>query len=207
VRQEQHACFRTIENIEQIFRAAKARGFEVFIFARYFHPTDKGWRFNGPLEIEEVVSGMFARKGVLNLNGLAGSGADWLERLRPYIQDGKTIMVAPHRVWGPGTNDLVLQLCKRRIGKIILGGMLANMCVESQPRELIEHGFEVAPRERCDRRTEASQMELRLHCRADQLCVSRACGLDDRTKPSRRWSAIHKTRTNPWSLLRRWANG
>jgi hypothetical protein len=28
--------------------------------------------------------------------------------------------------WGPQTNDLVLQLAKRRINKIILGGMLAN---------------------------------------------------------------------------------
>jgi nicotinamidase-related amidase len=47
-------------------------------------------------------------------------------------------------VWGPETNDLVLQLRKRRTGKIILGGMLANMCVESHLRELIEQGFEVA---------------------------------------------------------------
>jgi nicotinamidase-related amidase len=53
-------------------------------------------------------------------------------------------VVAPHRVWGPETSDLVLQLRKRRIGKIILGGMLANMCVESHLRELIEQGFEVA---------------------------------------------------------------
>jgi nicotinamidase-related amidase len=45
---------------------------------------------------------------------------------------------------GPETNGLVLQLRKRRIGKIILGGMLANMCVESHLRELIEQGFEVA---------------------------------------------------------------
>jgi nicotinamidase-related amidase len=97
-----------------------------------------------PLEAEEVASGMFARKGVLNLDGLAGSGADWLERFKPYIEDGKTIVVAPHRVWGPETSDLVLQLRKRRIGKIILGGMLANMCVESHLRELIEQGFEVA---------------------------------------------------------------
>jgi nicotinamidase-related amidase len=35
-------------------------------------------------------------------------------------------------------------LRKRRIGKIILGGMLANMCVESHLRELLEQGFEVA---------------------------------------------------------------
>jgi nicotinamidase-related amidase len=37
-----------------------------------------------------------------------------------------------------------LQLRKRGISKIILGGMLANMCVESHLRELIEQGFEVA---------------------------------------------------------------
>ncbi|WP_235613869.1 isochorismatase family protein [Streptomyces olivochromogenes] len=42
------------------------------------------------------------------------------------------------------TNDLVLQLRKRGIQRIILGGMLANMCVESHMRHLIEEGFEVA---------------------------------------------------------------
>jgi nicotinamidase-related amidase len=135
---------RTIENMERIFKAAKSRGFEVFISPHYFYPTDKGWKFNGALETDEATSGMFARKGVLNLDGLSGSGADWLERFKPYIEDGKTVVVAPHRVWGPETNDLVLQLRKRRIGNIILGGMLANMCVESHLRELIEQGFEVA---------------------------------------------------------------
>jgi nicotinamidase-related amidase len=53
-------------------------------------------------------------------------------------------VVAPHRVWGPETNDLVLRLRKRKISKIILGGMLVNMCVESHLRELLEQGFEVA---------------------------------------------------------------
>jgi nicotinamidase-related amidase len=134
----------TIENIERIFKAAKALGFEVFISPHYFYPVDKGWKFNGPLETDEATSGLFARKGVLNLDGLKGSGADWLERYKPYIEDGKTIVVSPHRVWGPETNDLVLQLRKRRISKIILGGMLANMCVESHLRELLEQGFEVA---------------------------------------------------------------
>jgi nicotinamidase-related amidase len=47
-------------------------------------------------------------------------------------------------VWGPQTNDLVLQLRKHRIGKVILGGMLANICVESHLRDLLEQGFEVA---------------------------------------------------------------
>src|SRR5271170_1207665 len=134
----------TIANMERIFKAAKARGFEVFISPHYFYPIDKGWNFNGPLETDEAASGMFARKGLYTSEGLEGSGADWLERFKPYIQDGKTIVVAPHRVWGPETKDLVLQLRKRRISKVILGGMLANMCVESHLRELIEQGFEVA---------------------------------------------------------------
>ena len=138
--QENH----TIENMDRLFKAAKAHGFEVFISPHYFYPTDKGWQFNGPLETDEATSGMFARTGILNLDGLDGSGADWLERFKPYIQDGKTIVVAPHRVFGPETNDLVLQLRKRRISKIILGGMLANMCVESHLRALLEQGFEVA---------------------------------------------------------------
>ena len=134
----------TIANMEMIFKTAKAQGFAVFISPHYFYPVDRGWKFNGPLETDEFAGGFFARTGVLNLEGLEGSGADWLERFKPYIQDGQTIVVAPHRVWGPETNDLVLQLRKRRIGKVILGGMLANMCVESHLRELIEQGFEVA---------------------------------------------------------------
>jgi nicotinamidase-related amidase len=31
----------------------------------------------------------------------------------------------------------------RRTSKVILGGMLANLCVESHRRELVEQGFEV----------------------------------------------------------------
>jgi len=69
-------------------KAAKAHGFEVFISPHYFYPTDKGWKFNGPLETDEATSGMFARKGVLNLDGFEGSGADWLERFKPYIENG-----------------------------------------------------------------------------------------------------------------------
>lgn len=134
----------TIEHMERIFRAAKAEGFAVFISPHYFYPTDHDWKFNGPVEADEVARGFFARTGVLKLDGLDGSGADWLARFKPYIDDGKTIVVAPHKVWGPETNDLVLQLRKRRIQKVVLGGMLANVCVESHMRELLEQGFEVA---------------------------------------------------------------
>jgi nicotinamidase-related amidase len=134
----------TVENMERIFKAAKANGYHVFISPHYFYPTDTDWKMNGPLEADEVRTHSFARKGSLTLEGFSSSGADWLDRFKPYIEDGKTIVVSPHKVFGPQTNDLVLQLRKRGIQKIILGGMLANMCVESHLRELLEQGFEVA---------------------------------------------------------------
>ena len=134
---------KTVENMERIFKAEKENGFEVFISPHYFFPTDSGWKFNGPLERDEVQTHMLARSGRLSLDGFSGSGADWLERFKPYIEDGKTVVVSPHRVFGPQTNDLVLQLRKRRISKVILGGMLANLCVESHLRDLLEQGFEV----------------------------------------------------------------
>ena len=87
---------------------------------------------------------MFGRKSALSLDGFQGSGADWLERYKPYIEDGKTIIVSPHKVYGPENNDLCLQLRKRGINKVIVAGMSANLCVEAHLRELLEQGFEVA---------------------------------------------------------------
>jgi nicotinamidase-related amidase len=135
---------RTVENMEAIFIAARENGYQVFISPHYFYPTDDGWTFNGPLETAELNTRTFARCGPLNLNDFDNSGADWLDRFKPYINDGRTIVVSPHKVFGPQTNDLVLQLRKRGISKVFLGGMLANMCVESHLRELLEQGFEVA---------------------------------------------------------------
>jgi len=63
--------------------------------------------------------------------------------LEPFIEDGQTIVASPHKVYGPETNDLVLQLRKRGIDSVILAGMSANLCVESHMRELLEQGFEV----------------------------------------------------------------
>jgi len=109
-----------------------------------FYPTDTHWKFDGPLEADEFKHHVFARSGPLTLAGFVNSGADWVDRFKPFIEDGKTIVASPHKVFGPQTNDLVLQLRKRGIGKVILGGMLANMCVESHLRELLEQGFQIA---------------------------------------------------------------
>ena len=36
---------RTVENMERIFKAAKAKEYAVFISPHYFYPTDSGWKF------------------------------------------------------------------------------------------------------------------------------------------------------------------
>ena len=134
----------TVANIESLFKAAKANNMPVFVSPHYYYPSDHGWKFEGALEKLMHTIGMFDRKGALTTEGFEGSGADWLESYKPYINDGKTIVSNPHKVYGPETNDLVLQLRKRGIDKIILGGMSANLCTESHMRELMEQGFEVA---------------------------------------------------------------
>jgi nicotinamidase-related amidase len=134
----------TVGNIERLFKAAKDNGFEVFISPHYYYPTDKGWKFGGTVENLMHEINMFNRDGALSLDGFKDSGADWLASLKPYIEDGKTVIASPHKVYGPENNDLALQLRKRGINKVILGGMSANLCVEAHMRELIEQGFEVA---------------------------------------------------------------
>ena len=134
----------TVEHIEQLLGAAKERGYDVFISPHYYYPTDNGWRFGGTVENMMHERCMFDRKGSLTVEGFSGSGADWLERYKPYISDGKTIIVSPHKMYGPESNDLALQLRKRGKSKVILGGMSANLCTEAHMRELLEQGFEVA---------------------------------------------------------------
>ena len=134
----------TVENIDSLFATAKANDIPVFVSPHYYFPTDHGWQFEGALEALMHHIGMFDRKGALTMESFEGSGADWLEQYKKYINDGETVVSSPHKIYGPETNDLVLQLRKRGIDKIILGGMSANLCTESHMRELMEQGFEVA---------------------------------------------------------------
>lgn len=134
----------TRENLERLMRAGKENNVPLFVSPHYYYPTDSGWRFEGALEKLMHNIDMFARKGPLTVQGFDGSGADWLARYKPYIEDGKTVVTSPHKIYGPETNDLALQLRKRGIDKVILAGMSANLCTESHLRELLEQGFEVA---------------------------------------------------------------
>lgn len=134
----------TVENIDRLFAAAQQSDLAVFISPHYYYPADHRWHFEGTLEKLMHSISMFDRKDPLILDGFQGSGADWLARYKKYIENSETVVVSPHKVYGPETNDLVLQLRKRGIDKIILAGMSANLCTESHMRELIEQGFEVA---------------------------------------------------------------
>lgn len=134
----------TVENIDRLFAAAKARDITVAVSPHYYYPTDHGWKFEGALEKLMHKIGMFDRKGALDLDGFEGSGADFMPQYKKYIEDGKTIVTSPHKVYGNDSNDLALQLRKQGVDQVILAGMSANLCTESHMRELIELGFEVA---------------------------------------------------------------
>ena len=133
----------TVENIDRLFAAAKATGMPVFVSPHYYYPHDHGWKFEGALESLMHKIGMFDREGPLSTTGLEGSGADWLEQYKKYIDDGETVVTSPHKVFGPESNDLILQMRKRGIDKVIVAGMSANLCAESHMRALVEQGFEV----------------------------------------------------------------
>lgn len=133
----------TVANIKSLMEAAKASGMQVFVSPHYYYPTDHDWQFGGTIEVLMHDINMFDRVGQLSVDGFSGSGADWLDEYKKYIEDGETVIVNPHKVYGPESNDLALQLRKRGINKVILAGMSANLCVEAHLRELTENGFEV----------------------------------------------------------------
>jgi nicotinamidase-related amidase len=134
----------TVAHIGELFRAAKLAGITVAVSPHYLFPTDKQWRFGDPLEQFMLAVGMFERRSPYTTDGFAGSGADFLPAYQPYILDGQTVIASPHKIVGPESNDLVLQLRKRGVNQVVLAGMAANLCVEGHLRELVEHGFEVA---------------------------------------------------------------
>ena len=133
----------TVEHLQQLLETAKSDDYDVFISPHYYYPTDRDWRFGGTVEKMMHEIHMFERSGPLNVDGFEGSGADWLPVLAPYINDGRTVIASPHKVYGPQSNDLALQLRKRGKSKVLLAGMSANLCVEAHLRELLEQGFEI----------------------------------------------------------------
>jgi len=135
----------TANNLEKLLRAAKQYGYLVFVSPHYYYPHDHAWEVpSTPLEDLAHQIGLLNRVNALSLEGFRGSGADFPERYKPYIEDGKTIVTSPHKAYSSSTNDLILQLRRRRIEKAIVAGPVGNLCVEAHMRDLVENGFEVA---------------------------------------------------------------
>ncbi|WP_203258463.1 cysteine hydrolase [Hyunsoonleella ulvae] len=134
----------TIENLETIFKLAEQYDIPVFVSPHYYYVHDHVWKFEGVLEKLMHNISMFDRGDQLKIEGFEGSGADWLPRYKKYIAKDRVVVTGPHKVFGPESNDLALQLRKQKIDKIILAGMSGNLCAESHMRELGENGFEVA---------------------------------------------------------------
>lgn len=134
----------TVANIETLFQLAQSNNMETFVSPHYYYPHDHEWEFGGVLEVLMHNIGMFDREGQLTTEGFESSGADWMPQYKQYIAGDNVVVTSPHKVYGPESNDLALQMRKKGIDKVIIGGMSANLCVESHMRELLEQGFEVA---------------------------------------------------------------
>ena len=134
----------TIANLKTLMETAVSTKTPLIISPHYYYPTDYCWTLKGGT-LEKLMHDihMYNRKGSLTLDGFEGSGADWLEEFKPSINHEKTVVCSPHKIFGPQNNDVVLQLQKLKIEKVILAGMSANLCVESHLRELLERGFDV----------------------------------------------------------------
>ncbi len=127
----------TVENLDALFAVAEEVGMPLFVSPHYYFEHDHQWHFEGTLETLMHSIGMFDRPSALDMTGFEGSGADWLESYKHYFEHDHVLVTNPHKVYGPDSNDLALQLRKKGVNKVILGGMSSNLCTESHMRSLI----------------------------------------------------------------------
>lgn len=133
----------TIDNIEKLMVAAKKNGTALAVDPLVYTALDGNWTHAGALQRQLLDMKALHREALNDPKGFENSGADFFARYKPYINDGKTIVVAPHKMYGPESNDLIYQLRSRGIDTVVLGGMVANLCVDSHMRALMENGFSV----------------------------------------------------------------
>jgi nicotinamidase-related amidase len=136
---------RTLDNLERLMSHASRAGVPIFISPHYYYPHDDRWVApRTPLEALAHEVGLVRRDAPWQIAGIDGSGADFPARYKPYIHAGDCTVTSPHKAYSASTNDLVLQLRRRRVEQVVLAGPVGNLCVEGHLRDLIEHGFEVA---------------------------------------------------------------
>jgi len=133
----------TIDNIEKLMKTAKKTGVTLAVDPLVYTALDGDWVNAGALQRQLLDMKALHRQSLADPKGFEGSGADFFGPYKRYIEDGKTIVVAPHKMYGPESNDLIYQLRSRGIDTVVLGGMVANLCVDSHMRALMENGFKV----------------------------------------------------------------
>lgn len=133
----------TIANIETLMQTAKEQDIELAVDPLVYTALDSNWTNAGTLQRQLLDMKALHRISLNDSKGFEGSGADYFKPFKKYIEDGKTIQVAPHKMYGPESNDLIYQLRSRGIDTVVLGGLVANLCVDSHMRSLMENGFKV----------------------------------------------------------------
>lgn len=134
------------QHLEDLMRTATECGLPIIHSPHYYYPTDGQWIAPGGAISDYLATqvSFVGRKDPVDLEGFAGSGADYPERYKKYLQDGKTANTSPHKGASARTNDVIKQLRMRRIEKVIMAGPVANICLEGHMRDIVEEGMEVA---------------------------------------------------------------
>src|ERR1700753_1411401 len=134
-----------IANLEALLKTAQELGYFVIHSPHWYYPTDGQWTVP-PGAIGHYLGGIgfCGRKDPVDLEGFRGSRADYYEPFKKYLMDGHTCNTSPHKVFGCESNDVIKQLRMRRVEQVIMAGPVANICLESHMRDILEAGFEVA---------------------------------------------------------------
>ena len=134
-----------IANLEALLRTAQQLGYFIIHSPHWYYPTDGQWVVPGGAIGDYLKSiGFCGRKDPVDLEGFHGSRADYYEPFKKYLMDGHTCTSAPHKHFGCEANDVIKQLHMRKVEKVIMAGPVANICLESHMRDIIEAGIEVA---------------------------------------------------------------
>jgi nicotinamidase-related amidase len=134
-----------IANLERLLQTAQDLSYFIIHSPHWYYPTDLQWTVP-PGAIAHYLGGIgfCGRKDPVDLDGFRGSRADYFEPFKKYLMDGHTCNTSPHKHFGCEANDVIKQLRMRKVQKVIMAGPVANICLESHMRDIIEAGLEVA---------------------------------------------------------------
>jgi nicotinamidase-related amidase len=134
-----------IGNLDKLLATAQELGYFIIHSPHWYYPTDGQWAVPPGAIGDYLVSiGFCGRKDPVDLEGFHGSRADYYEPFKKYLMDGHTCNTSPHKHFGCEANDVIKQLRMRKVEKVIMAGPVANICLESHMRDIIEAGMEVA---------------------------------------------------------------